>query len=79
METKLLNDYLELINREKRFMDFFKTLDGDDPDAFLSEWLSDLLKRISNPIERHQELDDLKCQLKDRFIGSKYEKLVEEL
>lgn len=79
METKLLNDYLELINREKRFMDFFKTLDGDDPDAFLSEWLSDLLKRISNPIERNQELDDLKCQLKEKLRGTEYAKTVEDL
>lgn len=79
MKAKILNDYLELINREKRFLEFFKTLDGDDPDAFLSEWLSDLLKRISNPMKRHQELDDLKCQLKEKLRGTKYEKIVEDL
>lgn len=79
MDPKILNDYLELINREKRFLEFFLTHDGDDHDAFLSEWFSDLLKRISNPIEKHQELDGLKCQLKDRFRGTEYEEIVEDL
>lgn len=79
MEAKLLNDYLELINREKRFLEFFRTLEGDDSDAFLSEWLSDLLKRISNPIKRHQELDDLKQQLTENLRGTEYEKIVADL
>ncbi len=74
MDPKILNDYQALINREERFLEFFKALDGDDPDTFLSEWLSDLLYRI-----RHQELDDLKCKLKDIFRGTEYEKIVEDL
>ncbi|GEM_PF-4455964 len=79
MDPKILNDYLELNNRVIRFLEFFKTLDGDDPDMFLSEWFNELLKRINNPIEMHHELDDLKCQLKDEFRENKYEEIVEDL
>lgn len=46
---------------------------------FLSEWFNELLKRISNPIEMHHELDDLKCQLKDKFRGTESEEIVEDL
>lgn len=79
MEEKIINDCPGLINREKRFLEFFLTLDGDDSDAFLSEWLSATLKRIGNPIERHQNLDELKNQLMDKLRGTEYEKAVKDL
>lgn len=79
MEPKILHDLQKLKNREKKFLDFFKTIDGDDSDAFLSKWFSESLKNISNPSERSQKLDDLKNELMDKLRGSKYEEEVNNL